>query len=491
MTSKLDALEQPVVVSVRAAGIVIGYVLGFFGALPCLLWVLGGRLDLLLALPATHGAAVRALGLVLSVGGTAWMAWAMWLLGRVGGGLPISHLPPVRLTLGGPYTVMRHPIYAGYVAAFAGAGALAGSPGRSLIVPALLAWGSAIYALAFEEVRLERRFGASYVAYRERTPGFLRSWASARALAVRLWMACRPLAERVANRVVLVRIGPTTWVTYGALAALAAGVIAVWLAAALAAGGAPPALIARCLVGLAIAIPAGSRAMWLAYHGRDLLADPSGTLRQVGFVSWGGIIGLFAFVAGFARVEHLDALRLLDAAATAALAGQAVGRLGCFTYGCCYGRPSALGIRWVDPEAKPVREHGAAGAIPRVPTQLLSSVSAAALCAVLALMLRRGVAPGTVTGVAFLSFGAVRFGIECLRADPRYGAWQLTQGQIGCLAAAGFGLGVLLALPAAPAARADPGLDWAGVLPLAPVIGLCLAIVFGVYGFHWRRVGRW
>jgi phosphatidylglycerol:prolipoprotein diacylglycerol transferase len=491
VTFKVDALEQPVGVSVRAAGIVSAYVLGFFGALPGLLWVFGGRLDLLLALPTTPGAAARALGLVLSVGGTAWMAGAMWLLWRAGGGLPISHLPPVRLTLGGPYTVMRHPIYAGYVAAFAGAGALAGSLGRGLIVPALLAWGSAIYALAFEEARLERRFGAPYVAYRERTPAFLPSRAPVRALVARLWMACRPLAERVANRVVLVRIGPTTWVTYGALAALAAGVIAVWLAAALAAAGAPPAVIARCLVGLAIAIPTGSRALWLAYHARDLRADPAGTLRQVGFVSWGGIIGLFAFLAGFARVEHLDVLRLLDAAAIAGLAGQAVARLGCFTYGCCYGRPSAFGIRWTDPEAKPVREHGAAGPIPRVPTQLLAAASAAALCAALALVLRRGVAPGTVTGLAFLSFGAVRFGIECLRADPRHGAWRLTQGQIGCLAAVGLGLGVLLALPAAPAARTDPGLDWAGVLPLAPVIGGCVAFVFGVYGFHWRRVGRW
>jgi len=491
MTSRVAAFEQPISVSVRAASIVSAYVLGFFGVLPGLLWVLGGRLDLLLALPALHGAAVRVLGLALCVGGAAWMGWAMWLLVRVGGGLPISHLPPARLTLGGPYTVMRHPIYCGYVAAFAGAGALAGSPSRALIVPALLAWGSAIYALAFEEARLERRFGESYVAYRERTPAFLPSRAPVQALAARLWLACRPLAERVANRVVLVRIGPTTWVTYGAFAALAVGVATVWLAAALAAAGAPSPVIARCLVGLAIAIPAGSRAWWLALHARDLRADPSGTLRQVGFVSWGGIIGLIAFLAGFARVEHLDMLRLLDAAATAGLAGQAIGRLGCFTYGCCYGRPSAFGIRWTDPEAKPVREHGAAGAMPRVPTQLLSSASAAALCAALVLVLRRGVPPGTVTGLAFLSFGAVRFGIECLRADPRHGAWQLTEGQIGCLAAAGLGLGVLLALPAAPAARAVPGLGWAGVLPLVPVIAVCVAIVFGVYGFHWRRVGRW
>src|SRR5207244_1263345 len=82
------------------------------------------------------------------------------LLWRTGRGLPISHLPPVRLTTRGPYAVTRHPIYVGYVAAFAGAGAIAGSVGRSVIVATLVALGSVIYAFGFEEERLQRRFGA-------------------------------------------------------------------------------------------------------------------------------------------------------------------------------------------------------------------------------------------------------------------------------------------------------------------------------------------
>ncbi len=107
-----------------------------------------------------------------------------------------------------------------------------------------------------------------------------------------------------------------------------------------------------------------------------------------------------------------------------------VARLGCFTYGCCYGRPSALGIRWTDPEAKPVREHGAADIVPRVPTQLLSSAAAAVLWVTLLVVLHRGsVAPGTVAGLAFVGYGVSRFGIECLRADPRDGPWRLTQGR--------------------------------------------------------------
>src|SRR5213596_3978243 len=67
--------------------------------------------------------------------------------------------------------------------------------------------------------------------------------------------------------------------------------------------------------------------------------DPGSTLRQVGFVSWGGILCLFGCAAAFGWLAHLDVLRLLDAVAIAGLGGQAVARIGCFTYGCCYGRP--------------------------------------------------------------------------------------------------------------------------------------------------------
>src|SRR3989449_5816563 len=41
--------------------------------------------------------------------------------------------------------------------------------------------------------------------------------------------------------------------------------------------------------------------------------------------------------------------------------------------------------------------------------------------------------------LAFLGYGVLRFGIECLRADPRDGPWRLTQGQVGCVVIACVG----------------------------------------------------
>ena len=491
MTHASQAIGLPTRFSLRTAVTVAVYVTIFFLILPGLLWTLGGRLDALLILPPARGVLVRWAGAAALLFGTVWMTWAMWLLWRTGRGLPISHLPPVRLTTRGPYAVTRHPIYVGYVAAFAGAGAIAGSIGRSVIVATLIALGSVIYAFGFEEERLERRFGALWAAYRRTTPAFpVLLPAPLRSALVTLWKHSRPPIERVANRVVLVRVRATTWVTFGVFAAAAAAVISVWIAAALAGAGLSPVRIGWWLVGLAVAVPVGSRAMWLAYRVDELRADPRSTLRQVGFVSWGGILGLFGVATAFGWLAHLDVLRLLDAVALAGLAGQAVARIGCFTYGCCYGRPSALGIRWTDPEAKPVREHGAAGVVPRVPTQLLSSAAAAVLFVTLLVVLRHGsVAPGTVAGLAFLGYGVLRFGIECLRADPRDGPWRLTQGQVGCVAIACVGLALLLVVPEAP--RPALALDFTVLLPLAPIVVLCSALVLGVYGFHRRQVGRW
>ena len=491
MTHASQAIGLPTRYSLRAAVTVAVYVTIFFLILPGLLWTLGGRLDALLLLPPARGVLVRWASAAALLFGTVWMTWAMWLLWRTGRGLPISHLPPVRLTTRGPYAVTRHPIYVGYVAAFAGAGAIAGSIGRSVIVATLIALGSVIYAFGFEEERLERRFGALWAAYRRTTPAFpVLLPAPLRAALVTLWKGCRAPIERVANRVVLVRVRATTWVTFGVFAAAAAAVISVWIAAALAGAGLSPVRIGWWLVGLAVAVPVGSRAMWLAYRVDQLRADPRSTLRQVGFVSWGGILGLFGVATAFGWLAHLDVLRLLDAVALAGLAGRAVARFGCFTYGCCYGRPSALGIRWTDPEAKPVREHGAAGVVPRVPTQLLSSAAAAVLFVTLLVVLRHGsVAPGTVAGLAFLGYGVLRFGIECLRADPRDGPWRLTQGQVGCVVIACVGLALLLVVPEAP--RPALALDFTVLLRLAPIVALCSALVLGVYGFHRRQVGRW
>jgi phosphatidylglycerol:prolipoprotein diacylglycerol transferase len=59
---------------------------------------------------------------------------------------------------------------------------------------------------------------------------------------------------------------------------------------------------------------------------------------RIGFVFFGGLVG--ALVAGgvFAAVRRLDFVRGADYFAVALPMGHAIGRIGCFFAGCCYGR---------------------------------------------------------------------------------------------------------------------------------------------------------
>jgi len=93
-----------------------------------------------------------------------------------------------------------------------------------------------------------------------------------------------------------------------------------------------------------------------------------------------------------------------DAFALALAAGEAVGRIGCFFNGCCYGRESSL--PWA------VFQHGGW----RHPTQIYSSLAAGAILVTL-LVARTRVAKGQLFAIYLVLFGLARLGLEPLRAD--------------------------------------------------------------------------
>jgi phosphatidylglycerol:prolipoprotein diacylglycerol transferase len=58
----------------------------------------------------------------------------------------------------------------------------------------------------------------------------------------------------------------------------------------------------------------------------------------IGFVFFGGLVGALLAAGIFARVRRLDFLRGADYFAVAIPLGHAIGRIGCYYAGCCYGR---------------------------------------------------------------------------------------------------------------------------------------------------------
>jgi phosphatidylglycerol---prolipoprotein diacylglyceryl transferase len=65
-----------------------------------------------------------------------------------------------------------------------------------------------------------------------------------------------------------------------------------------------------------------------------------------GLVFYGGLLGAMATSWWFARKNDIPFLRLADLAIPCVSLGQAIGRLGCFSAGCCWGRPATDHVHW-------------------------------------------------------------------------------------------------------------------------------------------------
>jgi phosphatidylglycerol:prolipoprotein diacylglycerol transferase len=124
-----------------------------------------------------------------------------------------------------------------------------------------------------------------------------------------------------------------------------------------------------------------------------------------GLSSMGGIAAALIAVRLASKKLHVDPLTALDALAPGAVLGFAIGRVGCWCAGCCYG--AVTQVSW----GVAVTELGAA---PRHPVQLYE----AAVDGLLALGLVRGpVAPGVASARAMIGYGLIRIVLETWR-DP-------------------------------------------------------------------------
>ncbi len=137
--------------------------------------------------------------------------------------------------------------------------------------------------------------------------------------------------------------------------------------------------------------------------------------------SYGGLLaGTFA-AAVTARLRGLPVTRFLDTAAIAVAFGIAIGRIGCFLGGCCWGHPtnSFLGVRFPDGHnAMSILPEGATGVHA---TQLYLAAAAFVTGIVLLQVRRRGAAPGVRFRLFVALYATGILGIEFLRNDP--GRW--------------------------------------------------------------------
>jgi len=181
---------------------------------------------------------------------------------------------------------------------------------------------------------------------------------------------------------------------------------------------------------------------YVPFTGRELWA------AAFSFNKGFSVLGAFAGVAGavwlFARRRKLDFLRLLDYVSLVAPFWHVFGRLGCFAAGCCYGRPSRMpwAVRFTDPGSMVPPE---LLDTPLHPAQLYEAFGELGIFLALYFLVlprseRGGTAPGTLSGLYFISYGVLRFAAEFFRGDAAPGLLGLTAGQALSLALLASGL---------------------------------------------------
>ena len=476
--------------------IVLAYVMVFCILLPLFLFVTGIRLDVLMPVKTPGSFIYKLIGIFSTVSGFALIFAASAQLKVQGKGLPISHLPPQLFVKSGVYNFFRHPIYAGSVFVFLGISLVINSFWSMIFSTFLLSSGSVAYAIFYEEPILLRRFGTEYSDYRRDTPLLIpykiTDYISKKILPVKTKIL--DFISWIAGKVILYQKGNFILAYYGLFYSVAAIVMAEIMLVLL--NGLNLTLTERniLITGTLVSDLFFSRLFWWMGNFHKYRDEKFGVFKNTGLVSWGGLTGMLINAAFFSIVFNCSFLFLSDVIFTSGFLAYAIGRVGCISYGCCYGIISEKrGINFSVTDSKAVRETGLTNVF-RYPTQLYSIYLGLFLFVVNILLIKLSPPEGLITALSLMLYGFLRSFIEFFRDRKRIHNGIFTAGHIGCLVI--FILGWLMLFIISPGYKhfAHKIFSQEAIkesLQSLPVIFILGIICFIFTATHWKKLGRW
>ncbi len=198
--------------------------------------------------------------------------------------------------------------------------------------------------------------------------------------------------------------------------------------------GQPPDVIWDMMMWALIPGLVGARLTYLLQNWDRVFAGKQGAQRIIaafalwdgGIVFYGSVIGGIVGIIVYSRRRNIHALALFDVIAPSLFIGEGFGRIGCFLYGCCFGRscdrPWAIQFPPDSLTFEKLVERGtippdAASTIPLHPTQIYSSVMAFLLAGILSWYFRRRPFDGSVVALGWILYPINRYVLETLRDD--------------------------------------------------------------------------
>ena len=166
-----------------------------------------------------------------------------------------------------------------------------------------------------------------------------------------------------------------------------------------------------------IAAIAGSRLFYVVINHEFFLSNPLDIFKiwNGGLVFYGGFIVALLTAFIYLKIHKIPVWRTTDIAALSLAMGHFLGRLGCFSAGCCFGKECDLpwAVTFTHPETlAPI-------GIPIHPTQLYSSISNLIIFFFLWFFRKRTKFDGQLFWMYVLIYGIARSLIEIFRGDFR------------------------------------------------------------------------
>ena len=161
----------------------------------------------------------------------------------------------------------------------------------------------------------------------------------------------------------------------------------------------------------------GSRLVYIIINFSYYVSNPLDIIKlwQGGLVFSGGLVAVIIAMLLYLKRQKYNIWEVGDLWAPAAAIGQAIGRIGCFCAGCCYGKPTDLpwAVTFTNPKSIATLN------IPLHPTQLYSSLSSLIIFIILIVLTAKKKFEGQVFLWFLILHSTARLLLERFRGDSR------------------------------------------------------------------------
>ncbi len=220
---------------------------------------------------------------------------------------------------------------------------------------------------------------------------------------------------------VLLQIGPLSLFSYGLMLALAFAVTLLLARRHAPAAGIDPELVSEIGLVCLITGVAGARLGYVLVHLDYYVAHPVEIFQlwKGGLIVYGGLCLATMSAATALYRKKIGIVSFADFLIVYVPLGQAIGRIGCFLNGCCFGHPTSVPWAVCFPQTSlPACRHGFPNHLH--PVQLYEFVVLTAVYFLLRKVFKKKTFNGQVLSIYMIVYGLVRFCSEFFRGD---GSW--------------------------------------------------------------------